>query len=408
MLTGYLALLCIVSNLLYILIHLQTNTVEVISLNVFFCATSAATILFMRASRFDAAKFSLFLGAFGVIYFFCLIEPRETAVGYFLLLVGIGATALFGMDKWKYAIGLSVLASFMFGSVYILNWHIDFIQFSELYVNKNFILNFFVFQVMSMLILYFMLELNKHAEKSLERKEAETQQRNLELTKLNAELDRFVYSVSHDLRSPMATINGLVYLGKNAQSVGEAQEYFVMIGERVKTQEFFIREIIDFYRNSRTEVKPEAIVLKQHVDEIIAEQEVVNQHIRFDVQIDPTLTIWVDKIRLRSVLSNLIGNAIKYHDSQKPEPFVAVTADYQNASLLIGIQDNGIGIAETHHARIFEMFYRASPDSKGSGLGLFIARETVEKLGGKIAVESTFGIGSRFSVTLPGTQALHN
>jgi signal transduction histidine kinase len=253
------------------------------------------------------------------------------------------------------------------------------------------------------LILLFMTDVNRYSEKALEKKEAEALERNKELTKLNTELDRFVYSVSHDLRSPLATITGIVNIGKYAENMDEAKKYFSMIENRLKAQDFFIREIIDFYRNSRTEINHEPVCLQEEVQSIVNEHTYgeIQNSIDYRVTVSPDIEFKSDKIRLRSVLTNLIGNAVKYHDLTKVEKFIQVGAKRNNGHIEITVEDNGQGIGEEHLKKIFDMFYRASTDSKGSGLGLFIAQETALKLGGKISVQSTLGEGSKFSLTVP-------
>ena len=163
---------------------------------------------------------------------------------------------------------------------------------------------------------------------------------------------------------------------------------------------FFIREIIDFYRNSRTETQLEKFSLRKQVDEIVSEQAMNFGSIACLVEISNEIEVKSDKIRLKSVMSNLIGNAIKYHDFTKAEKFIKVSAEKANGHWIIAVEDNGLGIAQEHLTKVFDMFYRASADSKGSGLGLFIARETVDKLGGKIHVDSILGKGSKFWFTV--------
>ena len=170
----------------------------------------------------------------------------------------------------------------------------------------------------------------------------------------------------------------------------------------------FIREIIDFYRNSRTGTQLEKISVRKQVEEIEREQAMNFGSIVCRIEIPEEFEVISDKIRLKSVMSNLMGNAIKYHDPAKSDRFIQVTAETSNTHWIIAVKDNGLGIGQGHLEKVFDMFYRASADSKGSGLGLFIARETVEKLGGKISVESALGRGSCFSVALPIQQPLHN
>jgi signal transduction histidine kinase len=198
----------------------------------------------------------------------------------------------------------------------------------------------------------------------------------------------------------LASISGLVRIGQHAENLDEAKQYFSMIDDRINAQDFFIREIIDFYRNSRTEISHERFYLKEQVSEIINQHAISADSIQYHVNIPDALEIQSDKIRLKSVLSNLISNAIKYHDLTKTEKFIRVSSEKQNGYWIITVEDNGLGIGDGHLPKVFDMFYRASADSKGSGLGLFIARETVNKLGGKIHVDSILGKGSKFWFTV--------
>ena len=403
LLTGYLSLLCVVANWAYMLIDAGPLFPNFI-LNSIFCFIGILTMLLLRLGKYTLAKLLIFIGAYSVMFLFCSIEPFETGVSIYFVVCSIGALAMFGYEQRHIAFIFAGIGAVLFCLAYLSPLSIipRSQPFSEEYIFTNFILNFFVSLIASVLILHFMTDVNRYSEKTLERKEAEALERNKELTKLNTELDRFVYSVSHDLRSPLATITGIVNIGKYAENLEEAKRYFSLIENRLKAQDFFIREIIDFYRNSRTEINYEAIKLQEEVQSIVNEHSFENQNtIDYQVSISPDIELTSDKIRLRSVLTNLIGNAVKYHDLTKDEKFIRVGAGRNNGHVEIIVEDNGLGIGEEHLKKIFEMFYRASSDSKGSGLGLFIAQETAAKLGGKINVESQLGKGSRFFLTLP-------
>jgi signal transduction histidine kinase len=405
-LTGYLALICIAVNVVYMAVDSHKGLIILSWLNIGCCLASAGTLALIRVKRLVAAKLVFFLGVYVVIFAFCAIEPFSTGVSYFYILLAIGSIALFGIEQWLYAAGLSILGAGLFLITVVGGFRMgEAMTFSSDYIAFNFTMNFFSILITSIMILYFMIDLNHYAERTLEEKESETNTKNKELTKLNAELDRFVYSVSHDLRSPLASISGLVNIGQHAENLDEAKRYFNMIGDRINAQDFFIREIIDFYRNSRTETAVENFSLRKHVDEIVGEQAMNLGSIHCRVEIPEEMDVQSDKIRLKSVLSNLIGNAIKYHDIAKAEKYIKVSAERQNGHWIIAVEDNGQGIGAEHLPKLFNMFYRASADSKGSGLGLFIARETVDKLGGKIYVDSILGQGSKFWFTVAAPQA---
>ena len=112
-------------------------------------------------------------------------------------------------------------------------------------------------------------------------------------------------------------------------------------------------------------------------------------------------TVFIDKLRLTIIISNLLSNAITYSDSTKPQKTIEVFADVNNNNIEITVKDNGVGIDEQYHNKIFDMFFRASLESKGTGLGLYIVKEAVNKLNGKISVSSVLGQGTSVLVELP-------
>lgn len=272
---------------------------------------------------------------------------------------------------------------------------------SDNYIKTSFIFNYFISLTISVLIVYFQMNLNRASERDLMQKEDFAMQKNSELQKVNEELDRFVYSVSHDLRSPLSSILGLINIARMTKDRGELDEILNMIKGRVNSQDHFIREIIDYSRNARTETTIEPIDLWRLVDEVILSLKYHGDadKLQFRNVVPEDLVIHSDRIRLRVIISNLVGNSIKYHDYSKPVPFIKVSADA--ASETIFVEDNGCGMSPDHQEKIFQMFYRGSDKSTGSGLGLFITKEAVTKLKGKISVRSVVGVGSTFEVHVP-------
>jgi signal transduction histidine kinase len=181
-------------------------------------------------------------------------------------------------------------------------------------------------------------------------------------------------------------------------------DYMKLIEGRIKAQDQFIREIIDYSRNVRTHVEKEEIVASTLIQEIIESlrYQPGAESISFQVEEDEHHTkLVVDKTRLRIILSNLINNSIKYQDPRKEQRSIVVGICKVRNEHAITVRDNGVGIAKEHLSKVFNMFYRASENSSGSGLGLFITQEAVDKLGGSISVDSRFGEGTTFTVTLP-------
>ncbi len=233
----------------------------------------------------------------------------------------------------------------------------------------------------------------------------ELELKNEMLSTTNEELDKFVYSASHDLRSPLASLKGLIYLAKEEKDINELRYYLNLMLESIEKQDKFIRDIIDFSRNKKTPKKVEAINLEALIDES------VNQHIYYykDTEIEIKKEIFIkeiitDPVRLRIILNNLISNAIKYRDPKKPVTLIKILT-YENENYYcLDVIDNGIGIEHDELPKVFDMFFVSADNHIGTGLGLYIAKESIIKLGGKIEVNSHKGMGTKFCICLPKKQ----
>jgi signal transduction histidine kinase len=222
------------------------------------------------------------------------------------------------------------------------------------------------------------------------------------LEKAHKELDRFLYSTSHDLRAPIASILGLTYLGKLEFGEEKARMFMGLIEERIKKLDGVISDILSLSRTKKFEVKIEPVRLRDLMDDVIADIK-FNKNasaIKLDYQYDPTHVFRSDYGQMKIVLCNLIGNAVKYHNLDQPNPYIKVTFERFEDYVEISVEDNGQGIPDESLPQIFEMFYRASINTEGTGLGLYIVNEALTKVKGSIAVESTFGKGSTFRVQL--------
>lgn len=233
-------------------------------------------------------------------------------------------------------------------------------------------------------------------------REEKMRTQNLLLEKTNKELDRFVYSASHDLRAPLSSILGLINLAMIENDRDEINKMLELMKGRVANLNDFINEIIDYSKNARVEVKSELIDIGRLIDEVIGNVKFRDglQDIEIVKAVSSGLVVLSDPGRLRVVLNNLLDNAIKYHDKSKTRQYIKISAEQENGSIIIMVEDNGRGIKEEQTRKVFNMFYRASEDSKGSGLGLYIVKETVEKLGGQISIQSTYLEGTTFYLRL--------
>jgi signal transduction histidine kinase len=222
------------------------------------------------------------------------------------------------------------------------------------------------------------------------------------LEKAHKELDRFLYSTSHDLRAPIASILGLTYLGKLEFGEEKARMFMGMIEERIKKLDGVISDILSLSRTKKFEIKIEPVRLRDLMDDVVADIK-FNKNassIKLDYLYDPTHVFRSDYSQMKIILCNLMGNAVKYHNLDQANPFIKVTFARFEDYVEICIEDNGQGIPEGSLPQIFEMFYRASINTEGTGLGLYIVNEALSKVKGSISVESTFGKGSAFKIQL--------
>jgi signal transduction histidine kinase len=233
--------------------------------------------------------------------------------------------------------------------------------------------------------------------------ERKLNQQNLELEQTNRELDRFVYSVSHDLSAPLKSILGLVNIGRLTKNTDEQLSYLSKIESSVRRLEVFIKEVLDYSQNKRLDSVREQFKLKDLCEEILENLKYNDEfkNVQFDLKDLPETEIISDKTRLKIILNNILTNAIKY---QKRTPghqqLIKVSSSQRSNKVLIDIEDNGEGIHPDFQSKIFNMFFRGHQKSSGSGLGLYIAKEAAEKIGGNIRVQSEYGKGSTFTLEL--------
>ncbi|WPP52713.1 sensor histidine kinase [Catalinimonas niigatensis] len=233
---------------------------------------------------------------------------------------------------------------------------------------------------------------------------------NNELTRLNKELDVFVYRTSHDLRAPLSSTLGLIEVLRMEEDPKRFGKYLDMQEKALNKLDGFIQDILDYSRNTRLELVKEKIDFKTLLEEVFSlYQHLANfDQVEKNVEIDQAHDVYGDKKRLVIIFNNLVSNAFRYYNPQQEQPYIQITITTGSEQVEIIVQDNGLGIAEEHQTKVFEMFYRASNSAKGSGLGLFIVKESVNKMKGRIQLKSKKGEGTTFTIILPNHQeAVH-
>lgn len=230
---------------------------------------------------------------------------------------------------------------------------------------------------------------------------------NDELTKINSELDRFVYSASHDLRAPLMSVKGLLNMIKVDPEKGNTVKYMELIEKSVHKLDNFISDIIQYSKNSRIDLLVREIDFHELLEESISSLKYMEgaEKVRSIRNIDANCSFYSDPSRLLMVFNNIISNAVRYRDKWKDDSFLQIDIQTTAESARIKFSDNGIGIAKEYIDDVFKMFYRATTESKGSGLGLYIVKSAVEKLQGTIEVQSEFGQGTIFTIEIPNLSA---
>ncbi|MCB0487381.1 MAG: PAS domain-containing sensor histidine kinase [Cyclobacteriaceae bacterium] len=226
-----------------------------------------------------------------------------------------------------------------------------------------------------------------------------------ELKVRNTELDNFVYKVSHDLRAPLSSILGLVNLAGLEGNNDSLEDYLQIIGKKANQLDHFIGDVLSHSKNLKMQVRIGRVDFNSVIEEAFSEltylkgSDVTSKEISVS-GVDFNSDLW----RIKEIFRNLISNAIKYRNQKLSRSLIGIKIDVTPAQATVVFSDNGVGISEDQITNIFEMFYRASEVSEGSGLGLYIVKNAIEKLNGTIEVESQPEKGTTFKIMLPNQQ----
>jgi signal transduction histidine kinase len=244
------------------------------------------------------------------------------------------------------------------------------------------------------------------AREELERVVAE---RTRSLREAIAQMEEFSYSVSHDLRSPVRAMRGYAKaLAEDYRSRldEEALDYLDRIIQGSSRMERLIHDVLTYSRVSRMEMRLQPVSLGDLVRDVVAQYPELDSS-RSEITIQPGLPGVVGhEPSLGQALANLLTNAVKFV-APGTKPRVHISAEQKESCVRVRIRDNGIGVKPEHQARLFGMFQRVHPDDKyeGTGIGLAMVRKTLERMGGKVGVQSDGVNGSTFWFELPGVNA---
>jgi signal transduction histidine kinase len=245
---------------------------------------------------------------------------------------------------------------------------------------------------------------------AIQRQKADAERERIvtELEIKNEELERFTYTVSHDLKSPLITIKGFLgFIEEDTKNgnINRLKADIRRISDATDKMQLLLNDLLELSRVGRLMNQPQWIPFEELARDAI---ELVSGGIRkggIAVHIQQNMPdVYGDRQRLLEVLQNLIDNAAKFMANQ-PNPRIEIKqTGEENGKPIFLVRDNGIGIAPEHHERVFGLFNKLDPNTNGTGIGLAIVKRIVEFHGGRIWVESEMGKGSTFFFTLPTTE----
>ncbi|HYE97817.1 MAG TPA: ATP-binding protein, partial [Planctomycetota bacterium] len=242
-------------------------------------------------------------------------------------------------------------------------------------------------------------ELNRELERRVDERTARIQE-------VVQELDAFAYSVAHDLRAPLRAMSGFsqALLEDYAQALDpRGQEFARRVADGAERMNRLIEDLLSYSRLAREDLHPHRIACEQAVDEVLRAMADEIREKNAEVRVErPMPAVLAHGRTLVQALTNLVGNALKFVAPGEP-PKLRIRAETAGAVARLWVEDQGIGIPTDQLDRIFRVFERGHPQDKypGTGVGLAIVRRGIERLGGRVGVESEVGRGSRFWIELP-------
>lgn len=229
------------------------------------------------------------------------------------------------------------------------------------------------------------------------------------LKQKNAELETLIYKISHDLKGPLASVNGLFQLYDMPNNTPEVKEnYIELIRKSTKKLEEKLLGLLELGLSKRENIEFKHIPVREKIDEILKDFNSFpgRDEVLFHITATEGLTIETEEKLFHSVMQNLIENSIKYRKVNTDDAVTKVSVRKYKDGIKIKVKDNGLGMDRDLQKRVFDMFYRGHSHTEGSGLGMFIVKTHVEKLGGEIGVKSSPQLGTEFWVYLPEQKSI--
>ena len=225
-----------------------------------------------------------------------------------------------------------------------------------------------------------------------------------DLKDANDELETFIYKSSHDMRTPISSILGLVNVALNdSKNMNTAFEYLSMIKHQAERLDYILQKLFDTARIKKGEKIIYYIDFKKIIDEV--QESLSTMHgfytITFNTKINVNQKFYNDRLLIICIFQNIIDNAIKYRNQHIYNSYINISVDDENSGVKIILEDNGIGIPENIQNDVFKMFFRGTNTASGAGLGLYTVKHCIKKLNGHISLATTKDGGTAFTIFVP-------
>ncbi|HEX7016013.1 MAG TPA: HAMP domain-containing sensor histidine kinase [Cyclobacteriaceae bacterium] len=308
-----------------------------------------------------------------------------SGVGFLLAAIVVWKNPKFtrGVGQKLLAISFIAYSGYQFFSIFMMIF--DTTSEHAMLPGSRGLINLITISVMSMSMVMWLLEDERE-----------------KLRQVNKDLDSFLHSTSHDLRAPITSILGLTYLGKVELNEEKGKHYMELIEQRAQKLNMILTDVLRLSKTKKLGIKKQTIRFSDLVNEVVSDIEFSKgtSSIRLDYDKNSESSFYSDPNQISIILSNLITNAVKYHRLNQEDPYIRIRFKRISDTVIFTVEDNGQGIPAHSLNKIFDMFFRASQETDGTGLGLYIVKEALAKVKGKIEVESEFGKGTTFTVTL--------
>jgi|GEM_PF-2076145 len=358
---------------------------------------SLTMLLLNKRGNFNATRW-IFMSLVHAAVFLLSAYRVDLLFTYGIMLAGmlLSYVLFFNEELWQ-LVGNVLVMLIIFSVFQVTSFTLPLhVEVTDELLNRAFFINIICILGSVGLSLLYLIVVYENSERDLRGTLAELQLR-------NQEMDHYVYRVSHDLRAPLCSVTGLVNLAAEEEDPAVLKNYLSMIGGTISKSDDFIQSVLTHSKVLNTQMQPTVLELDTLIRNSFADLGYLAgwDKVQLRVEMDATAPFRNDLFRLSIILNNLIANAITFRNEEAQSSFLSfrISVDAERAVLVVA--DNGTGIGPESIGKIFDMFYRGSERSTGSGLGLYIVKQALSSTHGTIRVESTPNAGTTFTLTLP-------